>query len=437
MDILLKNAQIVTLNDNDDVIPEGSIGIRDNRIDFIGEGNGCIEAEYSKVIDCKGRTVMPGFVNAHNHLAMTMFRNYADDMKLMDWLFTKIFPLEDKQTDESVYWGSLLAMVEMIKSGTTTFADMYFFMESTARAAAESGMRAVLSRGLQGESGEEEPDYRLKESDELFRKFHNSYNGRIKVMLAPHSVYTCSEAYLRKVAAKSLEQEIPVQIHLSETKEEVSTCIEKFGRSPVKYLEDLGLLNDRTVAAHCVAVDDDDIGILASRRVNVVHNPGSNMKLASGIAPVAKMLEKGINVCLGTDGASSNNNLDMLEEMRLAAYLQKIYTNDPTALPAEAVIRMATLKGAKALGFENLGSIEAGKAADLIVLNTERAHYYPKHNIKSAIVYSGNSADVETVIIDGNLVMESGHLVTLDEERILYKAQKWASKLTGQECPQP
>ncbi|HRS20979.1 MAG TPA: amidohydrolase, partial [Clostridia bacterium] len=391
MDILLKNAQIVTINDNDGVIPEGSIGIRDNRIDFVGEGNGCIEADYSKVIDCKGRTVMPGFVNAHNHLAMTMFRNYADDMKLMDWLFTKIFPLEDKQTDESVYWGSLLAMVEMIKSGTTTFADMYFFMESTARAVSESGMRAVLSRGLQGESGEEDLDYRLKESDELFRKFHNSYNGRIKVMLAPHSVYTCSEAYLRKVAAKSLEQEIPVQIHLSETKEEVNTCIEKFGRSPVKYLEDLGLLNDRTVAAHCVAVDDDDIGILASRRVNVVHNPGSNMKLASGTAPVAKMLEKGINVCLGTDGASSNNNLDMLEEMRLAAYLQKICTNDPTALPAETVIRMATLKGAKALGFENLGSIEAGKTADLIVLNTERAHYYPKYNIKSAIVYSGNS----------------------------------------------
>jgi 5-methylthioadenosine/S-adenosylhomocysteine deaminase len=432
MDILLKNAQIVTLNDNDDIIREGSIGIRDNRIDFIGEGNGCIEAEYSKVIDCRGRTVMPGFVNAHNHLAMTMFRNYADDMKLMDWLFTKIFPLEDKQTDESVYWGSLLAMVEMIKSGTTTFADMYFFMESTARAVSESGMRAVLSRGLQGESGEEEPDYRLKESDELFRKFHNSCDGRIKVMLAPHSVYTCSEAYLKKVAAKSLEQGMPVQIHLSESKEEVSTCIEKFGRSPVKYLDDLGLLNDRTVAAHCVAVDDDDIGILASRRVNVVHNPGSNMKLASGIAPVAKMLEKGINVCLGTDGASSNNNLDMLEEMRLAAYLQKVHTNDPTALPAEAVIRMATLKGAKALGFENLGSIEEGKTADLIVLNTERAHYYPKYNIKSAIVYSGNSADVETVIIDGNLVMESGHLVTLDEERILYKAQKWASKLTGQ-----
>ena len=217
MDILLKNAQIITLNDNDDVIPEGSIGIRDGRIDYTGEANRCLEAEYSKVIDCRGRTVMPGFVNAHNHLAMTMFRNYADDMKLMDWLFTKIFPMEDKLTDESVYWGSLLAMVEMIKSGTTTFADMYFFMESTARAVSESGMRAVLSRGLQGESGEEELDYRLRENDELFRKYHNSHNGRIKVMLAPHW-YTCSGGVFEEGGGKVPGARRPVQIHLSESR---------------------------------------------------------------------------------------------------------------------------------------------------------------------------------------------------------------------------
>lgn len=432
MDILLKNAQIITLNEKDEIVQEGSIGIRENKIDYIGESEHSLEAGYSKVIDCKGRTVMPGFVNAHNHLAMTMFRNYADDMKLMDWLFTKIFPLEDKLTDEAVYWGSLLAMVEMIKGGTTTFTDMYFFMESTARAASESGMRAVLSRGLQGESGEEDFDYRLKENIELFEKYHNSLNGRIKVMLGPHSVYTCSEAYLRKVAGKSQELGIPVQIHLSETKEEAKACIDKHGSSPVRYLENLGLLNDRTVAAHCVAVDDADLEILAARKVNVVHNPGSNMKLASGIAPVVRMLEKGINVCLGTDGASSNNNLDMLEEMRMATYLQKAFTDDPTALPVDEVMRMATARGGRALGFENVGSLEVGKAADLIVLNTEKAHYYPKYNIKSAIVYSGNSADVETVIIDGSLVMEGGHLITLDEERILYKAQKWASKLTEQ-----
>ncbi|HOE56263.1 MAG TPA: amidohydrolase [Bacillota bacterium] len=430
MDILLKNAQIITLNENDDIIREGSIGIRGNKIDHIGSGEQDSDTGYSKVIDCKGRTVMPGFVNAHNHLAMTLFRNYADDMNLMDWLFKKIFPLEDKLTEDAVYWASLLAMVEMIKSGTTTFSDMYFFMEETARATSESGMRAVLSRGLQGESGEEGIDYRLRENLELFDKYHNSFNERIKVMLGPHSVYTCGEPYLKKVAAKSRERGIPIQIHLSETGEEVKNCINKYGKSPVKHLDSLGLLNEGTVAAHCVAVDDSDIDILAARKVNVVHNPGSNMKLASGAAPIVKMLGRGINICLGTDGASSNNNLDMLEEMRMAAYLQKVHTGDPSALPVNEVMRMATAGGAEALGFESTGSLEEGKTADIIVLNTEKAHYYPKYNIKSAIVYSGSSADVETVIIDGSLVMEGGCLVTLDEERILYETQKWASKLT-------
>ncbi|HYE83286.1 MAG TPA: amidohydrolase [Clostridia bacterium] len=432
MDILLKNAQIITLNGNDDVIREGNIGIRDNIIDYIGSGEDIPGPGYSKVIDCKGRTVMPGFVNAHNHLAMTLFRNYADDMKLMDWLFKKIFPLEDRLTDEAVYWGSLLAMVEMIKGGTTTFTDMYFFMENSARAASESGMRAVLSRGLQGESGEEELDYRLRENLELYDRYHNGCNGRLKVMLGPHSIYTCSEAYLKKITAISRDKGISVQLHLSETKEEVRSCIEKHGCTPVRYLENIGLLDGRTLAAHCVVVDEDDIDILASGRVNVVHSPGSNMKLASGTAPVVRMLDRGINVCLGTDGASSNNNLDMLEEMRMATYLQKLHTDDPTALPVDKVMKMASVSGAKALGFENVGTLSVGSAADIIVMNTEKAHYYPKYNIKSAIVYSGSSADVETVIIDGSLVMEGGHLITLDEERILYKAQKWASKLTEQ-----
>lgn len=432
MDIFLKNAQIVTLNEKDEVIKEGCLGIKGGWIDYIGVCNSTIEAGYSKVIDCRGKTVMPGFVNAHNHLAMTMFRNYADDMKLMDWLFTKIFPLEDKLTDEAVYWASLLAMVEMIKSGTTTFSDMYFFMDSVARAVSESGMRAALSRGLQGESGTEELDHRLRENLELYDTYHNSCKGRIKVMLGPHSVYTTSEAYLRKVADTSRSRGIPVQIHLSETRDEVKGCIEKHGLSPVKYLDSLGLLDSSTVAAHCVVVDEADIDILAERRVNVVHNPGSNMKLASGIAPVTKMLDKGINVCLGTDGASSNNNLDMLEEIRMAAYLQKVANDDPTALPVDTVIRMAAERGARALGFDNLGRLTPGSAADIIVLNTEKAQYYPKYNVKSSIVYSGSSSDVETVIIDGNLVMEGGHLVTLDEERILYKAQKWASRFTEQ-----
>ncbi len=430
MSILLKNAQVILPEVEGGVRSNCFVGTRNGRIDYLGGEEAGLTDRYDRIIDCTHKTVMPGFANAHNHAAMTLFRNYADDMKLMDWLFSKIFPLEDKLTDEAVYWASLLAMVEMIKGGTTVYSDMYFFMDSTVKAASEAGMRAVLSRGLQGESGGEDLDYRLKENLELYRQYHNSSDGRIKVMLGPHSVYTCSEAYLRKVVKASAEHGIPIQIHLSETKEEVRNAIEKYGMSPVRYLDRIGMLGNTTVAAHCVVVDDEDMDILAARGVQVVHNPGSNMKLASGIAPVSRMLEKGINVCLGTDGASSNNNLDMLEEMRMATYLQKVSTDDPTALPVDAVLRMATVNGARALGFEGLGTLAAGSPADMIILDTEQAQYYPKYNVRSALVYSGSSADVETVMINGSLVMEKRNLITLDEERILYKVNKWAMKLT-------
>lgn len=429
MSILLKGGEALTLSGNSDIYHNMCIGIKDTRIDYVGEYRQGMDKEYNRVLDCRGKLVMPGFVNAHNHAAMTMFRNYADDMKLMDWLFKKIFPLEDKLDKDIVYSGTNLAILEMIKGGTTTFCDMYFFMEAAAEAVGESGIRAALARGLSGESGDD-LDYRLKESLELYNNFHNSFDGRIKVMLSPHSVFTCSVPYLEKVVRKSRELNIPVQVHLSETKEEVINCKEKHGVSPVKLLDSIGMLSESTVAAHCVVVDDDDIDILRERRVNVVHNPGSNMKLASGVAPVTKMMEKGINVCLGTDGASSNNNLDILEEMRMATYLQKVFNDDPTALPVDDVLNMATVNGAKALGFKECGSIEIGMAADIIIIDIEKPHYYPKYNIKSALVYSGNSSDVETVIINGQIVMEKGIVLTMDEEKILYEAQKYSEKLT-------
>lgn len=431
MAILLKNAQVVTLNDENKVLQNCCVGINGSIIDYIGDETNELYGKYEKVIDCKGKTVMPGFVNAHNHAAMTLYRNYADDMKLMDWLFNKIFPLEDRLTEDGAFWASMLAVVEMIKSGTTTFNDMYFFMNKTVEAVGSSGMRAMLSRGLQGETGEEDLDYRLSENLELFTNYNNSFDGRIKVALGPHSIYTCSVPYLKKLVKKSEDMNIPIHIHVSETREEVSNCKEKHGVSPVKLLDGLGMLKKNTVAAHCVIVDDEDMRILAERGVNVVHNSGSNLKLASGIAPVTKMLDLGINVCLGTDGASSNNNLDMLEEIRMATYLQKVSTDDPTALPVDTVLRMAAANGANALGFNNLGTVEVGMLADLIIINTEKAQYYPKYNIKSAIVYSGSSSDVETVIINGNLVMENRNLITVDEERVLYKVQRWAEKLTS------
>lgn len=425
MSLLLTNASVITCDEKGTFIKNGAVGIKDGIIDYVGPVQANLTENYDRVIDLKRKAIMPGFVNAHNHAAMTMFRNYADDLKLMDWLFNKIFPLEDKLTAEDAYWASSLAMLEMIKGGTTTFCDMYMFMDKTAEAVVQSGMRAALGRGLQGESAEG-PDHRVCEALELYNGFHNSSNGRIRVNLAPHSVYTCSLPYLEKVARLARDIEADIQIHLSETTDEVKNCVEKYGISPIKLADKAGLLGDRTIAAHCVVVDEEDMKILKEKKVNVVHNPGSNMKLSSGIAPIKAMADMGINIALGTDGASSNNNLDMLEEMRAATYLQKVITKDPTALPVDQVLRMATVNGAKALGFNNVGEIKKGMSADLIVIDTEKPWYYPRYNEKSAIVYSGNSSDVEYVIIDGNIVMEKGQILTLDEERILYEVQKRA-----------
>jgi len=430
MSLLLKNASVITCDKDGTVIGNGAVGIRDGKIDYVGSTEAYLDEKYDRVIDLKGKAVMPGFVNAHNHAAMTMFRNYADDLKLMDWLFNKIFPLEDKLTEEDAYWAVSLAILEMIKSGTTAYCDMYMFMEKTAEAVIQSGMKAVLGRGLQGETTEGF-DHRISEALELYKNYHNGSDGRIKVNLAPHSVYTCSFAYLEKVARIAREIKSGINIHLSETEDEVKNCIDKYGMSPIKLADKAGLLNEKTIAAHCVVVDEEDMAILKEKKVNVVHNPGSNMKLASGIAPIKAMTDMGINVALGTDGASSNNNLDMLEEMRMATYLQKVITKDPTALPVDQVLRMATVNGAKALGFDNTGEIREGMAADLIIINTQKPWYYPKHNVKPAIVYSGNSSDVEFVIIDGHIVMEKGQVLTLDEERILYEVQKRAERIVG------
>lgn len=429
MNLLLKNAEVITLNQKKEVFSDCCVGICDGLINYVGEFNEKLTESYERIIDCSNKVIMPGLVNGHGHAAMTMFRNYADDLKLMDWLFNKIFPLEDKLNDEIVYWGSKLAMLEMIKSGTTTFTDMYFFMRSTAKGVGESGIRACLSRGLVGEAEHGEVNEKFKEAIDFYKEFNNTFDGRLKVNFGPHSVYTCSIPYLKTIVGKAEEMKVPMQIHLSETKDEVDNCFKTHGISPVKLLDQIGLLKDTTIAAHCVVIDEEDIDILKKNKVNVAHNPGSNLKLASGIAPVSKMLEKGINVCLGTDGAASNNNLDMFEEIRTATYLQKVYTNDPTALAVDDVLKMATVNGAKALGISNLGTIEIGMKADCIILNTDKPYYYPKYNMKSAIVYSGSASDVETVIIDGKIVMENNKILTLDEEKIFYEVQRLSKDL--------
>jgi 5-methylthioadenosine/S-adenosylhomocysteine deaminase len=349
-------------------------------------------------------------------------------MLLMDWLKKKIWPAEAKLTGEDVYWGSLLAIAEMLKSGTTTFADMYFFMDEVAHAVAESGIRASLARGMAGiaPNGEQA----LVESESFFKQFHGAADGRITVMLGPHAPYTCPPAYLRKVVSLADKLGAEVHIHLSETIGEVETCLKEYGKTPIALMEEVGLLKLGVLAAHCVHVTPEDIQLMASRNVRVAHNPGSNMKLGSGIAPVVDMLNAGICVGLGTDGASSNNNLDMLEEVRLAALLQKVSRQDPVVIPAGTAVAMATESGARCIGLEKLtGKIEAGYRADITLLNMEAPHWYPRHDRLSLLAYAAQGHDVDTVLVDGKILLENRRLTTIDEERLLHEIQKRAMRL--------
>jgi 5-methylthioadenosine/S-adenosylhomocysteine deaminase len=322
----------------------------------------------------------------------------------------------------------MLGVAELIRSGVTCFSDMYFFMEETAKAVEEAGIRAVLARGLVG--GDNDDGRRFEETRKLYKSWHNGAGGRIKVMVGPHAPYTCSPGYLRKVVELARELNVGIHIHIAESADEVEESLKNYGKSPVRHIYDLGLFDIPTVAAHCVHLSDEDIEILAENKVSVVNNPTSNLKLASGFAPVEKMIKKGINVALGTDGPSSNNNLNMFEEMNLAAIINKSVNHDATSIPAITAIKMATVNGAKALGLEKeIASIEVGKKADLIIIDTQKPHFYPRHNIISALAYSAQASDVKTVIVDGKIVMEDYEIKTIDTERIMFEAEKAAKDL--------
>lgn len=420
--ILIKNAAVLT---PEQYLPACDLAIEGNTITAVGSAPPTWQAD--RVIDGTGRLVTPGFVNTHTHAAMTLFRSYADDMPLMTWLKTKIWPIESQLTADDVYWGTMLSMVEMIRSGTTTFADMYFYMDSTARAAAEVGMRAVLARGLAGTSPTGQQA--LAESEQLYRDWQHGADGRITVMLGPHAPYTCPPAYLRQVADLAEKLTIPIHIHLSETAQEVADCQRQYGCSPVVLLQRVGLLQYPVLAAHCVHLNTADIALLQERQVSVAHNPGSNLKLASGIAPVPALLTAGVNVALGTDGAASNNNLDMLEEMRLTALIHKGQTGDPMAVPAQQALVMATVAGAQALHLPQVGRIAPGWRADVVLWDMQGAHWYPRTDQCSLLVYAAQPHDVHTVIIDGKIVLDDRELTTIDEEMVLCRAQGCAARL--------
>ena len=428
--MIIKNTSVLRHNGD---VQDADIIIEDDKIAFVGRVvNGNVLADHVKnikIIDGKGKLAIPGLVNAHTHASMTLLRSFADDKKLMDWLQEDIWPIEAKMTREDIYIGAALAAVEMIRSGTTTFADMYGpCMDEVAKVVDESGLRGVLSRGLIGVA---DGDKKLQENIELFKEFHNASDGRITVMFGPHAIYTCPPEYLIKVANAASELGAEIHIHMNETLDEINNCIKDYGKRPFEVINETGLFDLGTLAAHCVHLSNEEIEIIKEKNIRVAHNPGSNMKLASGIAPVPKLLKEGVVVALGTDGASSNNNLDMLEEVKLAALLHKVDTLNPLAIPAAEALKLATENGAKAVGLENTGRIEKGYKADIVLYDMKSVEWQPRYNPISLLVYSANSSSVDTVIVDGKVLMEHSELKTLDEEKIIFNFNQRFGSLTG------
>ena len=412
MSILIKNALLNGERNN--------IYIEENRISEIGR---IIEAD--EIVDAGGMIAMPGLVNTHTHAAMSLLRGYGDDMPLHEWLQNRIWPAEAKLTGEMAYWGTRLAIIEMIKSGTTAFNDMYFFMEDVARAVKDGGIRALLGYGFIDLFDDEKREKEIKATEKFVNFVENMRNPRIKASVAPHAIYTVSKEGLEWSAQYAREKGLRLHIHVSETEKEVKDTMEQHGMSPVKYLDSMGFLGNDVIAAHSVWLSDEDIEIYAKRGVWPSHNPASNMKLAVGKAmPYSKMRDEGIKPVLGTDGAASNNNLDMLEEMKIAALLQKL-SGDPTALPAHEAIRMAAEWGAQALGF-NAGKMEEGYLADIILIRTDIPEMVPMHNWESNVVYSANGSAVDTVICDGNILMKNREIE--GEEEVIRKAREMAER---------
>ena len=417
MKTLIKN---IGIYQNGEIQEHKNIAIIDTRIaDF---PTNAAEFTYDEVLEGNQYLALPGFVNTHTHVAMTMFRSYADDMQLMDWLQKKIWPAEEKLTGDIVYWGSLLAIGEMLRGGTTAFSDMYFFMDDVAKAVEETGIRAVLARGLAGVSPN--GSAALEENTALYKKWHGQADGRIEVMFGPHAPYTCPPDYIKKVVTAAQAVGAEIHIHLAETKGEVNQCIKEYGKTPIALMNDLGVFDGGCLAAHCVWITEEDMKIMAAKHVRVAHNPGSNLKLASGIAPVQQMLEHGITVGLGTDGASSNNNLDMVEEMHLAALIHKAKRLDPLVIPARTAVDMLTVNGAKALGYSDIGELKIGYRADITLIDRSGLHWYPQNDMVSLLAYAANSFDVDTALVNGKIVLRNKKLLTIDEERVIFEVER-------------
>ena len=432
IDFFIKNGLVVTMNPSLEIHHPGALAIQKDGILAVGPEKDLLHLEVraAEVIDAQGGAVLPGLINSHTHAAMTLFRGLADDLPLTDWLTKHIFPAETRMTAEGVYWGTLLACAEMLLSGTTSFCDMYLFEAQVARAARQAGMRALVGEVLYDFPS---PNYGpLAKGFDYTRRLIQAFKDDplISVAVEPHSPLTCSPDLLRTALTLSEEFQVPLKIHLAETRSEWAAVQERFQATPVEFLDRLGLLSPNLIAVHCVVVSERDLDLLEKARVRVVHCPESNMKLASGVAPVVAMLKRGITVGLGTDGCASNNNLDLFQEMDSAAKLHKVHHLDPTVLDARTVLGLATCQGAKVLGLEDkIGSLEPGKKADLILLDLDQPHLTPLYNIYSQLVYAARGADVTQVFVNGRRVVKDRQLLSLDLKSILLQVNLLAQEI--------
>ncbi|MFC7440569.1 amidohydrolase [Laceyella putida] len=414
------------MQDGAEVIKQGALGVENEKITYVGTiPSEQEQAQYDEVIDCRGKAIMPGLVNTHGHAAMTLLRGYADDLPLKTWLEEHMWPMEAKFTNVQVHAGTALAAVEMIRSGTTCFLDMYDHMDMVGQVVAESGLRARLTRGVIGLCSEEVQNQKFDEAVRFATEWNGQAEGRITTMLAPHAPYTCPPNYIQRFVEKAAELKLPLHTHMSETAKEVAQNVQDYGVRPVEHLRRLGFFELPALVAHAVHLTDEEIEILAQYDVKVAHNPGSNLKLGSGIAPIPKMLKKGIRPGLATDGAASNNNLDLLEEIQLAALIHKGINQDPEAVPALTALKMGTSYGAESLFLDQeIGTLAVGKKADFITLDLTGAHMQPLHDVVSHIVYSASREDVVDMYVNGVPLMVNRELLTLDEEKIRHEANR-------------
>lgn len=430
VDLLVVNGTVLTMDAGNTCIEDGAVAVRGSDIVAVDTAKSLSDCRATKVIDAGGGIIMPGLINTHTHAAMTCFRGLADDLPLDKWLQEHIFPAESRLNPDKVYKGSLLACTEMIMSGTTCFCDMYLFEDAVARAASEAGMRAVVGEVLYDFPS---PNYGALEkgfeyTEGLIQKWRD--DPLITIAVEAHSTYLCAPDLIRKAASMAAENSVPFVIHLAETQNETVQIKDRYGLTPVAFLADLNVLAPNLLACHCVHLTSGDMALLSRFDVKVSHNPESNMKLASGIAPIPRLLECGVTVGLGTDGCASNNDLDLFTEMDTAAKLHKVHTFDPTVMDARTVLRMATIDGARALGMENeIGSLETGKRADLIVIDTCKPHLTPMYDPYSHLVYAAKGSDVAASIVNGRVLMENRMLYTLSPDQVIRDIREIAREI--------